>query len=81
MEWKPIETAPTDGTEVDLWQFCHTPSWRPIGHGIEKGMRITGARWANGAWEQYNDYWGDWVDLSHPDYTISHWMPVAKPPK
>lgn len=68
--WRPIETAPRDGTQVDLWQ--------PIG---DSGDRIADCRWMNGCWRE----WGigdfdtmDWRRLDGREPT--HWRPLPAPP-
>jgi hypothetical protein len=79
MNWLPIETAPKDGTEIDVWEYCHDPKWRPD-VGIEHGMRLTNVRWYEGHWEQWSDE-GNWLWLWPEHYTISHWLPIPTAPK
>lgn len=73
--WQPIETAPTDGTEVDLY-------------GLDWGgyaRRVAGAKWGeiDGKWcwavyDVRQGEGGDWcIDLKTP----THWMPVPPPPQ
>jgi hypothetical protein len=43
MNWQPIETAPKDGTEIDLWMVDESG----------RGFRVTDARWAVGCWDEF----------------------------
>lgn len=73
-EWKPIETAPKDGTKIDLWV---------------RGKRIPDAYWikssddpefADWAVKTYDSHLCETVDsfvYSEP----THWMPLPEPPK
>lgn len=78
--WQPIETAPRDGTEIDVWEYCHDPAWRPESHGIASGMRCTNVRWQNDQWEVFFQHDGEWDALSNDHYTVSHWIPIPRPP-
>jgi hypothetical protein len=84
MQWQPIDTAPRDGTEIDVWEYCHDPKWRPREHGIEHGMRLTNVRWGKDGWEHLMDGmrgWGFYRCDDNPYYTISHWLPILGPPQ
>lgn len=69
--WQPIETAPKDGTVIDLWD----------GH---YGVRVTNARWDHHYWlngvPQGEKSWGrddrDGPFCAKP----THWMPLPTPP-
>lgn len=66
--WQPIETAPKDGTAIDLW--------------VREGgaqFRVIGARWMLGQWQCVARGSGQelWVNPSAP----THWMPIPEPPK
>lgn len=68
--WRPIETAPKDGSLIDLWCGDYE--------------RVADAKWdtKRRAWVE----WGidgfdcmEWVRL--PDYyKPTHWMPLPEPP-
>jgi hypothetical protein len=61
--WKPIESAPKDGTEVLAW--VHTCA----------GGRVTTIEWLNGSgWVESYDLAG-W----NPQYGPTHWMPLPEP--
>jgi hypothetical protein len=79
--WLDIESAPKDGTEIDVWHFCHNPTWRDE-HGLASGMRIENVRWADGGWSVFDSNAGELIriDDSPENYTISHWMPLPASP-
>lgn len=81
--WQPIETAPKDGTVIDVWEFCHDPKWRPNPdeHGMHNGWRLTNVKWLDDTWKEYDADWPRWVPCSNEYYTISHWMPLPGPPE
>jgi hypothetical protein len=65
-EWKPIETAPKDGTLIDV---CNP-----------HGDRTTDVRWEDGHWRHWwiGDFDGmEWRKLS---IQPTHWMPRPAPP-
>lgn len=66
MSWQPIETAPRDGTEVDLWS---------PGCG-----RTVDSEWKEGRWRYWgpNEFGNnDWCWLKYPP---THWMPIPADP-
>lgn len=79
-EWQPIETAPKDGTAVDLWVKRHEyliPS--------DAGYRVTNAHWG----KLYSMKHEAWIAIFETDYdliirdhnsVVTHWMEIAKPP-
>ena len=70
VEWRPIETAPLDGTPV--WVARHIPAWGWVrgiarwegAHGIEGWI-------ARGVYDPPGE-----LGLAHP----THWMPLPEPP-
>lgn len=74
-EWQPIETAPKDGTPVDLW--CCPPS-----HALSTGGGRTPDCWFS------NGTWWEWCEVDAGDdqcrravHNATHWMPLPEPPK
>ncbi len=72
--WQSINTAPINGTEIDLWRLGKYPA------------RITDAKWQNGRWEHFSldnsAGYGelDWVAVESPE-EVTHWMPKPGAPK
>jgi hypothetical protein len=75
--WRPIETAPKDGTEVDLYG-----SWRNQDGSIYRG-RFPSCEWgelASGGQAWLYDGIG-LVEHSANQARITHWMPLPEPPQ
>lgn len=64
-EWQLIETAPKDGTEVDVWG--------------EYG-RNTNVIYRDGKWKEWLNVFGTegYYEL---DYEPTHWQPLPEPPQ
>lgn len=85
MTWRPIETAPKDGTLVDLW--CVDPAGEFVPEG--GGIRLTDCGWDDvSGWTRImddgdEDIVQDWVDnpLGLPPWKPTHWMPLPEPPE
>lgn len=81
MKWQPIETAPKDGTRVDLWvTYSGDERNQPAAYRetccewrIDKYGR--GPFWCRYS-EDYED--GGWTEI---DDTPTHWMPPPEPPE
>jgi hypothetical protein len=67
-DWQPIETAPKDGTRVDLWCI---PSFGHSG-------RVSDCWFSIGKWWM-DDAFGN--DCRSEVANAVHWMPVPEPPK
>lgn len=65
-EWKPIETAPKDGTAVDLWIVAG-----------KFNRRVADCRYVDDGWICHEGYIGQrfW-----PSAEPTHWMPLSEPP-
>lgn len=75
-QWQPIETAPRDGTEVDLWVVHTEPqidgkTWSPL--------RQADCSWSEnegGLWVQFQD-----IPVEDYGWVATHWMPLPSPPE
>lgn len=82
-EWQPIETAPKDGTNIDLW----LPS------GINNGNRWPSCFWGkpdhccgeagpycDSDWHGAEPGWVDGIFSEFIEKAPTHWLPIPKPP-
>lgn len=71
--WLSIETAPKDGTVIDLWGV----------HRLQ--LILPGWRVPNAMWGRVYDFNGGstdgWVHGEIDAFTPTHWMPLPKPPE
>ncbi|TGU44626.1 hypothetical protein EN788_22175 [Mesorhizobium sp. M2D.F.Ca.ET.145.01.1.1] len=80
--WQPIETAPKDGTEIDVWAVT-TDEWgRPV-----NASRYPDASWREGdegtGWHALHDVWDHFLiddSWSGGKTIVTHWMPKPAPP-
>lgn len=82
-EWQPIETAPKDGTAIDLWVADRR---LPNGYVIP-AKRIPNCSYREPQWNGDRPGW-TWHESSdecdselNADYTPTHWMPLPAPPE
>ncbi len=68
--WQPIETAPKDGTTVDVWAV-----WPYDDH---KGQRFTDVYIEDEPFEVVGAFDDRAFD---EDWTFTHWQPLPEPPK
>ena len=72
MEWQPIETAPKDGTDVDLWVTT------PTGFA----GRVPDCHWHCGEWLRKGKYdEAIWVPVESEGWKVTHWMARPTPPE
>lgn len=71
--WKSIETAPKDGTVVDLWGINH------LSYDKHQSRRV------NVKFGPVRDWMGrernDWQHGCEEDFEPTHWMPIPPPPQ
>lgn len=73
-QWQPIDTAPKDGTEVDLWGIDQFAQWGPT--HLRGPRRYTNCRWAKGSFEEHV-----WHHRNHGTIKATHWMQLPDPPE
>jgi hypothetical protein len=79
MDWQPIETAPKDGTTIDLWV---------VGYSDEPGRIVNASYYSDGWWYRDDDLESHPIDRLEPWMTfhgkpapaVTHWMPLPPPP-
>ncbi len=86
-EWMPIDTAPTDGTEFDVW--CVDPRFP---QAVLSGVRFTGVKMRGdksgfGHVLHLPNHTAKWqyldardADSIYPEWIPTHWMPTPLPP-
>lgn len=74
MEWKPIETAPMDGTTVLLYPA----TWNGYGCSMGYWDEDEYAKKPNPYWRRHDDMGRVSNSRSTPP---THWMPLPEPPK
>lgn len=71
-EWRDIESAPKDGTHVDIWI---------------NGFRKTDAKWdeSQNRWKWFECFVGPDKRTKRYSFSsraeVTHWMPIPAPPK
>lgn len=73
MVWQPIEMAPRDGTNVDLWVVSSV--------GDFNAWREPDCHWKDGEWVQWDRLYGEWAPVEEPDLQrVTDWMPLPPAP-
>lgn len=68
--WQPIETAPLDGTEVDLW--AHWPETGARRRVADAFFSVDHDDWQLGQYRRFQ--------FAHPPI-LTHWMPKPESPR
>lgn len=75
-EWKTIDSAPKDGTPIDLWAAERE---RYV------NSRISDCQFVNGRWVHHRTVYDDDEFTGGDDmaqvFNATHWMPLPPPPK
>jgi hypothetical protein len=76
--WQPIETAPLDGTLVDLWAYRGELGMS----GIRPAERYADCRFAKNSYgtEPYGEPRWQGLNDRYITVTPTHWMPLPAPP-
>ena len=84
-EWKPIATAPKDGTPILIWQ--PDGGWFP--NGKERHYECRGGSIDTSKYVEYDNHhfaigywrpWGGWGNRNSAYVNPTHWMPLPPPP-
>jgi len=85
-KWQPIETAPTDGTMVDLWVVAVPVYNSYFDKYFEYGedQRLTDCVFEDGVWKYWTEIGDHEYDPHHEEiareFKPTHWMPLPDPP-
>lgn len=72
MQWKPIETAPNDGTEILAWADDVVIVSYRYDENDRKKQR--GKLWLDNSYDDFS------CGLASVPYDPTHWMPLPEPP-
>ena len=80
MGWQPIETAPRDGTVIDLW--ADGERWPDCYWGKRRYWSVDGDETKTSAWlmEPPDWIWATMNERIPCDVAPTHWMPRPAPP-
>lgn len=73
MDWQPIETAPLDGTEIDVWAEDESGNARRI-------CDVSWSRMTDWDGHEFEGWTGVYPHFGSKKFTPTHWMFSPKPP-
>lgn len=93
--WQPIETAPRDGTQVDLWashrEVAHTPDLVCKEVATDRYVNAYWDTWRpnsssgllteRSGWRTSDDEGGIETERWRGMTVVTHWMPLPAPPE
>ncbi len=82
--WKPIETAPKDGTSVLVWFYGepHVAVYAPIWTPENKRWFVRHPKWPDSSsWSQVTEIEPNQFQVMAGLVGPTHWMPLPEPPK
>lgn len=76
-EWRPIETAPRDGTQIDLWLTSPKGALSTGGY-----RRVSDCWFSDSKWWLYDEtkYATDSANCRSEVWNVTHWMKRPEPP-
>ncbi len=85
MDWQPIETAPKDGSVIDLWVTCQSDARRvPDAYWSHEGFQYGPVRQdGKPGWAAANmgyDGCDGYADDPEDGQRATHWMPLPPSP-
>ncbi len=82
--WKPIATAPKDGTKVDIWMQVNAS---PMSMGLSDSFRVVECAWSESEVAKEGPGWYHYDQSKSYDFRrlqdryITHWMLTPDAPK
>lgn len=81
LDWRPIETAPKDGTAIDVYRRASEGRFADVFWGKPHHCCGEMGRYCDSEWHDLEDGWVDGVFNEPLDSeSITHWMPIPPAP-
>lgn len=80
-QWQPIETAPKDGTMIDLWVDGDYPQRYSDAHWGKGGHECGEmGEYCDSDWHSQEEGWTCSFGMPIPENKVTHWLPLPPPP-